>query len=250
MDLYNVGAHRGNHRSRLNPKLKKHVHKFDTNQLAVIDLSQTSETVDRISSLFYKLGTKKRQAFIVGTSKYIKDFTVEFAKSFTGDTMPYVDNRWLGGTVTNWPTVKKTLKSLEKVESIINNTEFFDKLSRNEQLSMTRECEKKQSLFGGLKFLRSNHPGVIIVLDAVRNYNAILEGQTAGVPVVIFGNVNTKLLPKNKDNIIVCNNTSVDTVRMISQVFVESYNDGLLVGAAAMATEKNEKAIKKVFVPR
>jgi small subunit ribosomal protein S2 len=227
MDLYKIGAHRGNHKSRVNPKLKKYIHEFDSKSLAVIDLPKTIQQIEKIAEFFYKLGSRKKQIFIVGTSKYLKEQVPALASKIKGSPTPYVNSRWLGGTATNWSTVKKTLKTLEKLEDIIKNEKFFDKLSRNEQLQVTREYNKKEVLFGGLKHLKSNRPGAILVLDAQKNYTTIIEAQTINVPVVVFGNTNTQVLPKNMDNFVLFNNASLEAVQFISGILIDSYNEGL-----------------------
>lgn len=227
MDLYNVGAQRGNHKSRVNPRLKKYIYQFDNSSIAVIDLVKTIESIEKVGEFFTKLGAKRKQIFVVGTSNYLKDYTKELSLKFGPNPAPYVNSRWLGGSITNWSTVKKTLKTVEKLENIINNKDFFDKLSRNEQLQTSREFEKKNVLFGGLKYLKNNKPGAILVLDGQKNYNAILEAQTTGVPVIVFGNTNTQILPKDMRNMIVFNNTSIEAVRLIAEILAVNYSDGM-----------------------
>lgn len=237
MDLYNVGSHRGNHKSRLNPKLKKFVHQKTKDSICVIDLTKTMNVLNDILVFVHKLGQQKKQLFIVGTSNYLSNLVPDLSKKFKSDQMPYVDNRWLGGTLTNWVTVRKTLKSLEKLENIKNNSDFFDKLSRNEQLNTNREYQKKNALFGGLKTLKNNRPGAVIILDTIKNSNAILEAQTVGIPIIAFTNLNTLLLPKDLSKTLVFNNTSVSAVELMFNEIVEAYNQGLIV----QIEEKTEK---------
>jgi small subunit ribosomal protein S2 len=238
MNLHEAGAHRGNYKSRLNPRLKKYVHMVDSNSMCIVDLNQTIDSLEKACQLMFKLGQKKKQIFIVGTSKYIKDYTSVLSSKFTSEPMPFVNNRWLGGTLTNWSTIKKTLKQLEKLESIRNNTEFYNKLSRNEQLSIDREFEKKSNLFGGLKNLKNNHPGAVLLLDTAKNYNAILESENNNIPLIAFTNLNSILLPKNLDTTIVFNNTSVNAIDIISNQLVEAYNQGVI--AANVALQQQE----------
>ena len=229
IDLYNAGSHRGNHKSRLNPKLKKFVHQKTKDSTCIIDLTKTMDILNTILPFIHKLGQQKKQIFIVGTSNYLTTLVPDFSKRFKSpEAMPYVDNRWLGGTLTNWVTVRKTLKSLEKLENILNNTDFFEKLSRNEQLNTSREYQKKNSLFGGLKTLKSNRPGAVIILDTVKNPNAILEAETVGIPIISFTNLNTLLLPKDLSKTLVFNNTSVSAIEIVFNEIVNAYNTGLV----------------------
>ena len=241
MDFFNVGAHRGNHKSRLNPRLKSYIHSVDRNSICIIDLVKTMSSLNKAMSLMHSLGSKKRQVFVVGTSKYLGEYTTELAKTFTSETMPYVENRWLGGTLTNWPTVRKTLKTLDKLESIFANKEFYDKLSRNEQLNIARELEKKQLLFGGLKNLKTNRPGAILVLDSAKNQNAILEAEVNNIPIIALSNLNTILLPKSLEHSIIFNNTSMEAIRLITGELAKAFNDGFV--SAQVPIEATKKTV-------
>jgi small subunit ribosomal protein S2 len=249
MSLYEAGAHRGSHKSRINPKLKSKIHKVENNSLCVIDLVQTMEKIEKASELVFAAGKKKKQVLIVGTSKYIAAFTKEFAEQFS-QAMPYVNYRWLGGQLTNWGTVKKTLKEIDKLENIINNVEFFNKLSRNEQLSKTREYQKKMNLFAGIRNLKSNKPGLVIVLDPRKNKTAILEAQANNVPVICLTNLNTVLLPDDLSTTITLNNTSLNAVRLVTSEFLEKYNQGVAAGSIVAADDKtksNETVTEKTI---
>jgi small subunit ribosomal protein S2 len=248
MSLYEAGAHRGSHRSRMNPKLKRSIHKIDRNSLGVIDLVQTIEATDRAAQIMLAAGKKKKQILVVGTSKYITDYTVAVAAQFS-QPMPYVNYRWLGGLLTNWQTVRKTLKEIDKLENIINNVEFFNTLTSNEQLIKTREFNKKNNLFAGIRNLKSNRPGAVIVLDPAKNKTAILEAEANGVPVICFTNLNTILLPKDLSATITFNNTSLNAVKLIMEQLMSFYQDGIVAGAA-IAAEEASKAPEKSLQPR
>jgi len=241
MSLFSTGAHRGNHKSRMNPKLKGFIYGTDNQSLCVIDLVKTLDSLDRACQLMFRLGQKRKQAFVVGSSKYIKDFTLDLANQFLPqESMPYVNSRWLGGTLTNWTTVRKTLKTLDKLESFENNTEFFEKLSRNEQLSISRDKAKKMLLFSGLRNLKTNKPGVVIILDTQRSKTAIQEAEEVGVPIIALTNLNCPILPKNLNTTIVCNNFSVETVKLITAELVAAYQQGLQDGAAVTETQPQQ----------
>jgi small subunit ribosomal protein S2 len=225
IDLFKVGAHRGNSKSKLNPRLKKYIYGVE-NGLCLIDLVETKNSIDTVEAFMKKLGQRKKQVLLVGTSKHLQEAVSEFAKDFAGGEMPYINNRWLGGTLTNWATIRKTLKTLEKLENIVSNKSFFDKLSRNEQLNMQREVKKLSKFFGGLKTLKNNRPGAVLVLDSNSNAVAIKEADVVKVPVVALSNVNTKILPKSIDNVIVTNTNSTNTVDLILKRLINSYNEG------------------------
>lgn len=229
MNLFELGTHRGNSRSKLNPKLKKRVFGF-TQGLCVIDLVQTIDSVQKTAEFLISLAEKKRQILLVGTSDHIKDNLLSYASKFNSGLMPYINYRWLGGTLTNWSTIKKTLKTLEKLDNIIDNKEFFEKLSRNEQLNVIKKQARVAKFFAGLRPLRSNRPGAVIVLDGPNNGIAIKEAELVGVPVIVLTNTSIKILPQDLNHTITCNIHSIASVDFILNYLIESYNTGFIAG--------------------
>jgi small subunit ribosomal protein S2 len=238
-NLYQLGVHRGNSKSKLNPKLKNKVHNFKNN-LCVIDLVSTIDSINATKDLFKKIGSKKKQILIVGTSSHLSDQVVEFSNLFNSGQMPYVNTRWLGGSLTNWATIRKNLKILEKLENMQSNAEFFAKLARNEQLSISRQIEKMGKFFNGLKLLKSNRPAAVLVLDAANNSIAIKESECVKIPVVALTNTFIQTLPKNLENTILCNNNSVAGIDFIVKSLIESYNEGFASSVEAQAAPKVE----------
>jgi small subunit ribosomal protein S2 len=239
MSLFEVGAHRGNKKSKLNPKLKSRVYGYNEN-LCLINLVETNNSIEACAELMYKLGQKRKQILIVGTSKHIKDLVPELASKFQSGQMPYVDNRWLGGTLSNWSTIKKTLKTLEKLESIEENKEFFAKLARNEQLNTTRKKEKISKLFKGLVNLKNNKPGAVFILDANNNDIAIKESDGIKVPVITLSNTNTLALPNSLKHTIVTNTNSINGIQLITEFLIDAYNEGLTAGVTQAIPQKEE----------
>ncbi len=239
MSLFTVGAHRGNKKSKLNPRLKSKVFGYDKG-LCLINLVETKSSLDETLNLLTKLGQKRKQVLIVGTSKHLQQITRDFSTAFTGTQMPYVDTRWPGGTLTNYTTIKKTLKALEKLQSMESNKEFFEKLPKNQQLEIVEEREKKEKIFKGLVQLKNNKPGAVIVLDANENPIAIQEAELMNIPVIALTNTSTIKLPKNLDYTILCNINSIKTIELILEELAQSYNQGITQEVAEMtATEKN-----------
>lgn len=240
MNLFELGTHRGNSRSKLNPKLKKSVFGF-TQGLCVIDLVHTIDSIQKTADFLSTLAEKKRQILLVGTSDHIKDNLQSYAAKFNSGLMPYVNYRWLGGTLTNWSTIKKTLKTLEKLDNIIENKEFFDKLSRNEQLNVIKKQSRVAKFFAGLRPLRTNRPGAIIVVDGPNNGIAIKEAELVGVPVIVLTNTSIKTLPKDLSNTITCNIHSISSIDFILNYLIDSYNQGFLVGNEKRLLEAENK---------
>lgn len=227
MGLYEVGAHRGNSKTTLNPKLRSKVHSFN-NGIAVIDLAQTLENIEHVAAFMQKLGSKKKQILFVGTSKHIKAKVQPYSALFKGSTMPFVDKRYIGGTFSNWVTIKETLKTLKKLESIQLNADFFKKLARKEQLSINKEQTKINATFGGLRHLKSAKPAVVVVLDAANETVVIKEAQVMGIPVICLTNTAILSLPKDMQNTLVFNINSTNAVDLVMNTLSEAYNSGLL----------------------
>jgi small subunit ribosomal protein S2 len=229
MSLFEVGAHRGNKKAKLNPRLKSRIYGFSNGQ-CLIDLVQTNQAIEEAAQLMFKLGQKKKQILIVGTAKHIKPLIQEFSERFQPDKMPYVNNRWLGGTLTNWSTVKKTLKELEKLVNIRGNSEFFEKISRNQQLEITREIDKKTRFVGGLQNLKSSRPGAVFVLDGSTDPVAMCEADCMNVPVISLVGTNVVTLPKDRTTTVLCNINSINAVTLVTEYLIDSYNRGFVEG--------------------
>ncbi|NJK71592.1 MAG: 30S ribosomal protein S2 [Thermales bacterium] len=159
---------------------------------------------------------------------------------FKADGMPYVNHRWLGGTLTNWSTIKKTLNTLEKLRNIEEDEEFLSKLSKNERLSIKRKREKIERFFAGLTNLKNNRPAALLVLDTPENDIAIKEAEVMNIPVIALTNTSTTSLPVSLDNTIVCNINSIKAIELIMGKFVEFYNIGLADSLKLSETEEKK----------
>lgn len=239
MDLYKLGSHRGNKASKLNPKLKKFVHGTQAG-MSLIDLALMQQKLDAVENFLHHLGKTGRQVLLVGTSTHMHDLTQNVAREM-GRGMPFVTNRWLGGTLTNWATVKKTLKKLEKNRNMLANEKFMQELSRNEELILQRETEKLEKIFGGLVDLKSNRPAALLVLDAGENIVAIKEADLMKVPVIALANTGTLDLPGSLDYTIICNNNSTKLLKLLAERFVNAYNNGVTEGLQIQQETEKKK---------
>ena len=244
MDLYQAGAHRGGKKSSINPSIRSRVHSFRSG-IAVVDLAQTNTQLKAATEVMAKVGASRKPILIVGTSPHINEYVVEISKKFASGPQPYVDHRWLGGTLTNWMTIKKTLKTLDKLRNIIQDGEFFDKLARNEQLRLKRQETKISRTFGGLTTLKSNRPGAVFVLDADVNQNAIKEADIMNVPVVAFGSTAIPHLPKDPKKTVIFNTYSINAVELLTNALLEAYNTSYNEAVTKMQKNNQEQADNK-----
>jgi small subunit ribosomal protein S2 len=240
MKLFELGAHRGNAKSKLNSRLSRFIHS-NKNGISIIDLVKTIDQIEKAASFMYSIGQKKGQVLLVATSQHIKHLTPELSNTFVGSSMPYINNRWLGGTLTNWLTIKKTLKTLAKLESIEENKDFFNKLAKNEQLRIKKQKSKISKFFDGLRTLKSNHPKALLILDVEANPIAVKEANVNKIPVIGLTNTKVSILPKSLATIIPCNTNSVSSISFITEYLIESYNEGLKATVMEQTNKVNEK---------
>lgn len=226
MNLFELGTHRGNSKAQVNAKLRSRIHSYKSG-ISIINLVDTISRIEECSQFFYEIGKKGKQILLVGTSKHLRDTLPELSAKYSSTPLPYVNRRWLGGTLTNWSTIKKTLKSLEKFEKIKENTTFFKGLAKNEQLSITKEIERTSRFFAGLKTLKNNKPGAIFLLDLNNNPIGVKESELMKIPIIGLTNTKSAVLPSDIDRVIVCNNNSVKSVEFIVDVLLGSYQRGL-----------------------
>jgi len=189
--------------------------------MSIIDLVKTKASLDKTLDFVYKLGETNRQILIVGTSKHISDLVVSYsAKMGTG--MPFVSWRWLGGTLTNWDTIKKTLKTLSKFKALRDDKDEIATLKKKERLSIDRKIEKLELIFGGLVNLKNNRPAAILVLDPTKDDLAVKEA--GGISVIGLANTNEN--PQGIDYLIPSNTYSRAFVDFFLDKVAESYNAG------------------------
>ena len=245
MSLFATGAHRGNHKSTVNPRLSGLVHSVK-DQICFWDLVKVNTRLKKAVQLMNKCGSKKKQILIVGTSHHVKSVAQDFAKKFLNEEMPFVCNRWIGGTLTNRKTIGVSITGIKKIESYEENERFYKSLSAGEKLNLREKKERGLRLFGGIRMMKTVKPGCVIVLDAANNRSAIKEAEKMGIPVVILTNANVTYLPQEKGTsnyIIPCNNNSIKTVNLVMETLVESYNDGLKSYVEEIKPEVKKEAL-------
>ena len=226
MNLFQTGAQRGNKKSKLNPKLAQYVYTIK-DQICFWDLVKVKKNIDEAITLMNKNGSKKRQILLVGTSHHVKELVENASKEFLNEEMPYVCNRWIGGTLTNRKTINISVNGIKKIESYEQNEKFYKNLSSNEKLILSKNKNRSNRLFGGIRTLKAAKPGCVIIFDGANNSSAMKEAEILGIPLIIITNASTIYLPTKNAIIIPCNNNSIKTVELISKELVLGYNEGL-----------------------
>lgn len=205
--LLEAGVHFGHNTRRWNPKMKEYIYE-ERNGIYIIDLTKTEKLVEDAYKALYTIAQNGGQVLFVGTRKQTQDVIKEEA---TRANMFYVDQRWLGGTLTNFKTIKKSIAKLFKIEQMAEDG-TFDVLPKKEVILLKKEQEKLEKNFGGIKNLKGI-PSALVVVDPKTEHNAILEARKLNIP--IFGLVDTNCDPEDVDFVIPANDDAIRSVKLI-----------------------------------
>jgi len=226
VDMLEAGMHFGHERSKRNPKMERHIF-MQRNRVAIIDLEHTLESLRAAAEFVYQVASNpSSEILFVGTKRQAKSIVRKYAESAG---QPYVTKRWLGGTLTNFSTI---LKSIEKLDEIrrTDDTPQVAKLTKKEKAVRQKEKERLESVLEGIKDLKSL-PTAIFVVGAHDERLAIREAKRVGIPVV--GVTDTNADPDQVDYAIPANDDAVRSIEMITAV---------IAGAIAAARGKSLKA--------
>ena len=217
-DLLEAGAHFGHKTKYWNPKMQDFIY-GDRNGIHIINLEKTIPQIEAASDFVKNLAAQSGTILFVGTKKSVKD-----AIKNAGVTcdMPYVSNRWLGGTLTNNKTISKSIKKLENLEEALKE-ENIQGLSKKEVLTLRRSHEKLEKGLGGIRNMKKL-PDAIFIVDVNYEKNAVKEALVLGIPILAI--VDTNSSPDGVDYLIPSNDDSRLTTELITSLIVESYQEG------------------------
>lgn len=227
-DMLQAGVHFGHQTRYWNPKMKPFI--FGArNKIHIINLEHTVPALNNALELVKKMAENKNKVLFVGTKRAASK-TIKEQASRSG--MPYVNHRWLGGMLTNYKTIRASIKRLRELETQMTDG-TFDKLTKKEALMRTRELEKLELSMGGIKDM-GGLPDVLFVVDVDHERIAIKEANKLGIPVI--GIVDTNSDPDGVDYIIPAND---DAIRAI-QLYVGAFADAVLEARAEAAGTADE----------
>lgn len=230
-DLLKSGAHFGHQTSRWNPKMKPYIYTV-RNDIYILDLAATRKKLLEAMAFVKDVAQKGGTVLFVGTKRQAKA-EVKAAAQACG--MPFVVTRWLGGTFTNFRTIQKTIKKMEKYESQKATGEMEKNYTKKERLMIERELVKMHSLFEGIKDMRKL-PEAVVILDVKYDEIALIEAQKSNVKIV--GVVDTNSSPDKIDYVIPSNDDAIKVISLIAQALsgaiVEGKNHMAATTAATM----------------
>ncbi|MCX8009702.1 MAG: 30S ribosomal protein S2 [Ignavibacteria bacterium] len=217
-DLLATGAHFGHLTLRWNPKMRPYIF-MEKNGIHIIDLIKTRDLLEKAADAMEKIAAEGKKILYVGTKKQAQDIIKTEAQRAG---MNWVSERWLGGMLTNFATIRKSIKRLQNIEKMENDG-TFDRLVKKEKLVLTREKEKLHKVFEGVVDL-TRLPGAIYVVDVKKEHIAVKEAVRLGIPV--FAIVDTNCDPDNIDYIIPANDDSVRTIELVTKILTDKIIEG------------------------
>lgn len=225
--LLESGAHFGHLTRRWNPKMRNFIF-MERNGIHIIDLRKTQLLIDIAKEAANDVATQGRGILFVGTKNQAKEVIEEQAKKCGGN---YVTERWLGGMLTNFTTIRKSIKRLGAIDKMeVDGT--FEKITKKERLMLSRERERLRRVFGGIEDM-TRLPGMIFVVDIKREHLAIKEARILGIPVI--GLVDTNSDPEEVDYPICANDDSIRAIELISGVVADAVAEGRTVAKTRAA---------------
>ena len=230
-ELLKAGAHFGHRSSKWHPKMAEYIHSKKAGN-HIIDLTKTVVNLDRALDFLTETAKSGKQIMFVGTKKQAKEILKQVAED-TG--MPFVTERWLGGTLTNWQTISGRVKHLKDLEEKMDSGQLSTKYNKLEVQRYQEEIDAMNLTFGGVKNLNGK-PGAIFVVDMIHEANAIKEARKINIPVVAIADTNADQslieypIPANDD--------AIKTIQLIADYVKQAINNG-------KATQKDVKIDKK-----
>jgi small subunit ribosomal protein S2 len=216
-ELLEAGVHFGHQTKRWNPKMKKYIF-GKRNGIYIIDLQKTLKLFKEASAFISDLASQGKRILFVGTKRQAQDAILEEANRCG---MFYVNNRWLGGTLTNFTTVRRSIERLKELEALLADTE--KELSKKERAALDREREKLQKNLIGIREMDSL-PDALFVIDPKKEYIAVKEAKKLGVPVVAI--VDTNCDPEDIDYVIPGNDDAIRAIRLFTQKIADAVLEG------------------------
>ncbi|RIH66040.1 30S ribosomal protein S2 [Mariniphaga sediminis] len=242
-ELLDAGAHFGHLKRKWNPNMEPYIF-MEKNGIHIIDLQKTIVKIDEAAAAVKQITKSGRKILFVATKKQAKELVAEQVKSVG---MPYVTERWPGGMLTNFPTIRKAVKKMISIDKLAKDPSW-DNLSKREKLQITRQRAKLEKVLGSIADL-TRLPAALFIVDVMKEKIAVREAQRLGIPV--FAIVDTNSNPEGIDFVIPANDDASQSIKLIVGAMVESVREGLNERKAERKDEdeapkkKSRRKIKK-----
>ena len=228
--LLQAGCHFGHLKRKWNPAMAPYIY-TERNGIHIIDLHKTVAKIDEAADALKQIAKSGKKILFVATKKQTKEVIAEKATSVN---MPYVIERWPGGMLTNFPTIRKAVKKMANIDKLMQDGTYAN-LSKRELLQITRQRAKLEKNLGSIADL-TRLPSALFVIDVMKENIAVREANRLGIPV--FGIVDTNSDPKNIDFVIPANDDAKDSVEAILTACCAAINEGIEERKVEKADEK------------
>ena len=225
-DLLDAGVHFGHLKRKWNPKMAPYIF-MERNGIHIIDLQKTAVKIDEAAAALKQIAKSGRKVLFVATKKQAKEIVAEHVKTVN---MPYVTERWPGGMLTNFPTIRKAVKKMSTIDKMATDG-TFDNMSKREKLQITRQRAKLEKNLGSIADL-NRLPAALFVIDVQKEYIAVREAKRLSIPV--FAMVDTCCDPTLIDFVIPANDDASKSISLIIDIMAKAIQEGL-------EERKNEK---------
>jgi small subunit ribosomal protein S2 len=234
-DLLEAGVHFGHLTRKWNPKMAPYIF-MEKNGIHIIDLNKTLVKTEEAASAIKQIVKSGRKVLFVATKKQAKDIVAAQAQAVN---MPFVTERWLGGMLTNFSTVRKSIKKMTNIDKMSKDG-TFDNLSKKEKLMMTRERIKLEKVLGGIADL-NRLPAALFLIDVKKEHIAVAEALKLNIPT--FAMVDTNSDPSNIDFAIPANDDATKSISLICGVICKAIEEGLEERKREKEEESDKEAV-------
>jgi small subunit ribosomal protein S2 len=218
-ELLEAGVHFGHLRRKWNPNMAPYIF-MEKNGIHLIDLQKTIVKIDEAANAIKQIAKSGRKVLFVATKKQAKDIVADLVG---GVNMPYVVERWPGGMLTNFPTIRKAVKKMISIDKMTKDS-AWDVLSKREKLQISRQRAKLEKMLGSIADL-TRLPAALFVVDVLKEKIAVREAQRLGIPV--FAMVDTNSDPEGIDFVIPANDDASQSISLIVKAMTDAIREGL-----------------------
>ncbi|MDI3318840.1 30S ribosomal protein S2 [Pinibacter soli] len=230
--LLDAGVHFGHLKKKWNPKMLPYIF-AEKKGIHIIDLNKTTEALQEAAAAMKQIARSGKKIMFVGTKKQAKEIVTECAKKIN---MPFVTERWLGGMLTNFNTVRKSVKKMQSIEKMLNDG-TLDSITKKERLTLSRDREKMEKVLGGIAQL-GRVPAALFIIDIGHEHIALAEAKRLGITT--FGMVDTNCDPNKVDFAIPSNDDATKSIAIISNFIAAAIAEGLAERQAAKDEDVEE----------
>ncbi|KAA3625336.1 MAG: 30S ribosomal protein S2 [Bacteroidetes bacterium] len=233
-ELLDAGVHFGHLKKKWNPKMAPYIF-MERKGIHIIDLNRTMESLDRAAAAMKQIARSGRKIMFVATKKQAREIVSNAAQSVG---MPYVTDRWLGGMMTNFSTIRRSVKKMQNIERMLQDGSL-ESVTKKERLTLTRELAKLQKVLGGIANL-NRLPSAVFIVDIEHEHIAIAEAHKLGLRT--FGMVDTNANPNKVDFAIPANDDASKSINIIVNHMVEAIKEGLEERKSSKAEKESAAA--------